>query len=228
MLRYLGSLPQSIGKDIELPLPQNPDEELLVLFARENISVARQKDTNCKSEIQLKSLSASWLLLALFRRSPPLPLHFSVVGCDWSYAVGVDNITAPATKRRSAPAFHGDPPARRKKKWFMQPSLRGKVATCKDHRIGEMSVIDIATSTGELPHYPTAARRRRSRCHCGGGRRAAGEQSGGPADQEAGGGSFAKPDTFCELTCPALVHAPYDVAVCCERRSLAGWTYQRQ
>jgi hypothetical protein len=42
VLRYLGSLPQSIGKDIELPLPQNPDEELLVLFARENISVARQ------------------------------------------------------------------------------------------------------------------------------------------------------------------------------------------
>ena len=91
-----------------------------------------------------------------------------------------------------------------KNKWYMKPSLRGKVATCKDHRIGEMSVIDIATSTGELPHYPTAARRRRSRCHCGGGRRAAGEQSGGPADQEEGGGSFAKPDTFCELACLAL------------------------
>jgi hypothetical protein len=43
VLRYLGSLPQSIGKDIELPLPQNPDEVLLVLFPRENISVARQK-----------------------------------------------------------------------------------------------------------------------------------------------------------------------------------------
>ncbi len=37
-----------------------------------------KKDTNCKleSEIRLKSLSTSWLLLALFRRSPPLPLHF--------------------------------------------------------------------------------------------------------------------------------------------------------
>jgi hypothetical protein len=44
VLRYLGSLPQLIGKDIELLLPQNPDEELLVLFARENISVSRQKE----------------------------------------------------------------------------------------------------------------------------------------------------------------------------------------
>ncbi len=72
-----------------------------------------------------------------------------------------------------------------KNKWYMQPSLRGKVSTCKDHRIGKMSVIDIATSTGELPPYPTAARRRRRRCHCGGGRLAAGgeravRRAGGP------------------------------------------------
>ena len=38
----------------------------------------------------------------------------------------------------------------------------------------------------------------------GGGRRAAGGQSGGLADQGEGGGSFAKPDTFCELACLAL------------------------
>jgi hypothetical protein len=120
-----------------------------------------------------------------------------------------------------------------KNKWYMKPSLRGKVATCKDHRIGEMSVIAIATSTVELPPYPTAARRRRRRCHCGGGRRAAG---GGRAVRRAGGPGggrrqLCKTRHLLRVCVPgtvALVHAPYDVAVCCERRSLAGWTYQRQ
>jgi hypothetical protein len=43
------------------------------------------------------------------------PAFLSVVGCDWCYAVGVDYITAPAPKRRFAPASHGDPPTKRKK-----------------------------------------------------------------------------------------------------------------
>jgi hypothetical protein len=106
----------------------------------------------------------------------------------------------------------------------MQTSLRGMVATCKDHRIGEMSVIAIATSTGELPPYPTPARRRRRRCHCGGGRRAAG---GGRAVRRAGGPGGGRRQLCktrhllraCVPGTVALVHAPYDVAVCCERRS---------
>jgi hypothetical protein len=82
----------------------------------------------------------------------------------------------------------------------MQPSLRGMVATCKDHGIGEMSVIAIATSTATLsyrcaPPPPSLPLRRRA---------AGGGQSGGPADQGKGGGSFGKPDTFCELACLAL------------------------
>ena len=43
VLRYLGTLPQPTGGDIVLPLPQTPDEEFLILFARENPAIAIQK-----------------------------------------------------------------------------------------------------------------------------------------------------------------------------------------
>ena len=43
VLRYLGTLPPPIGGDIVLPLPQTPDEELHILFARENQTNAKQK-----------------------------------------------------------------------------------------------------------------------------------------------------------------------------------------
>jgi hypothetical protein len=132
---------------------------------------------NGKSEIRLKSLSASWLLLALFRRLPPLPLHFF----RWLAATGL-------------------------MQWV---------------------------STTLPPLQPSHLQGSSNRCHCGGGRRAAGGRwavgrAGGP-----GGGrrQLCKTRHLLRACVPgtvALVHAPYDVAVCCERRSLAGWTYQRQ
>ena len=40
LLRYMGSLPPPVGKDIIPPLPQKDNEDLLVLFARKNESLA--------------------------------------------------------------------------------------------------------------------------------------------------------------------------------------------
>ncbi len=99
------------------------------------------------------------------------PAFLSVVGCDWSYAVGFGYVTAPGTKRRYAPASHGDPLAKRKR----QMAQAAPSAWQGRHLQGSSNRRDERT-TGELPPYPTAVRRRRRRCHCGGGRRAAGAQ----------------------------------------------------
>ena len=53
VLRYLGFLSPPTGVDVSLPLQQNPDNEILMLFALERLSVALNKGVSACFSLQV-------------------------------------------------------------------------------------------------------------------------------------------------------------------------------